>query len=487
MVSRYVNENSVRDPEIYGNLKWPTNIMAANANNVDKARDNFISSILTSAILEAADSGANSISLRVSYPSSQLGNGIQNTINNVTRQLTIDSGLTINPSYATEAQCAGEFFKNNANVGFSPTDGYAIVDIGGGTTDISFWKEEDVQPINNNETETPATEEDSAARHRENDEASKAAQERQAARNATADNQPRRETKKQAEYSFKYAGRDIIEKTIIIFFDKHEGQFEAFWGNGDPNFQELIECYENVNRTNFANADGYYIQKGEVLNALLSDNGTNINFANVIYHELTSAISFKYLALFYLISNYLKHKESVKLSQNRFDVCLAGCGSHVIGSLRNNGFEQILRNALRKELGLEHAAVHVQSPSLNNNDKSKSEVVKGLAALPNRNGVLLGQIPDAGNAGNIILPNGFDDGDLANAYFHLLDLIKEYYPEDALISRIDEDSVADSPNAIWHTSINVIKDRVSATNCDPEIFAELFAVYMLDEVINRLL
>ena len=487
MVRRYAEGNISIDPGIYGNLKWPTNIMAANANNVDKARDNFISSILTSAILEAADSGANSISLRVSYPSSQLGNGIQNTINNVTTQLTIDSGLTINPSYATEAQCAGEFFKNNANVGFSPTDGYAIVDIGGGTTDISFWKEEDVQPINNNETETPATEEDSVARRRENDEASKAAQERQAARNATADNQPRRETKKQAEYSFKYAGRDIIEKTIIIFFDKHEGQFEAFWGNGDPNFQELIECYENVNRTNFANADGYYIQKGEVLNALLSDNGTRINFANGNYNELTSAISFKYLALFYLISNYLKHKESVKLSQNRFDVCLAGCGSHVIGSLRNNGFEQILRNALRKELGLEHAAVIVQSPSLNNNDKSKSEVVKGLAALPDRNGVLLGQIPDAGNAGNIILPNGFDDGDLANAYFHLVDLIKEYYPGDALISRIDEDSVADSPNTIWHTSINVTIDRVRATNCDPEIFAELFAVYMLDEVINRLL
>ncbi len=487
MLKRYVEGNIGIDPGIYGNLKWPTNNMAAIANNVDKARDNFISSILTSAILEAADSGANSISLRVSYPSSQLGNGIQNTINNVTTQLTIDSGLTINPSYATEAQCAGEFFKNNANVGFSPTDGYAIVDIGGGTTDISFWKEEDVQPINNNETETPANEEDSAARRRENDEASKAAQERQAARNATADNQPRRETKKQAEYSFKYAGRDIIEKTIIIFFDKHEGQFEAFWGNGDPNFKELIECYENVNRTNFANADGYYIQKGEVLNALLSDNGTRINFANGNYNELTSAISFKYLALFYLISNYLKHKESVKLSQNRFDVCLAGCGSHVIGSLRNNGFEQILRNALRKELGLEHAAVIVQSPSLNNNDKSKSEVVKGLAALPDRNGVLLGQIPDAGNAGNIILPNGFDDDDLANAYFHLVDLIKEYYPGDALISRIDEDSVADSPNTIWHTSINVTIDRVRATNCDPEIFAELFAVYMLDEVINRLL
>ena len=217
MLKRYVEGNIGIDPGIYGNLKWPTNNMAAIANNVDKARDNFISSILTSAILEAADSGANSISLRVSYPSSQLGNGIQNTINNVTTQLTIDSGLTINPSYATEAQCAGEFFKNNANVGFSPTDGYAIVDIGGGTTDISFWKEEDVQPINNNETETPANEEDSAARRRENDEASKAAQERQAARNATADNQPRRETKKQAEYSFKYAGRDIIEKTIIIF------------------------------------------------------------------------------------------------------------------------------------------------------------------------------------------------------------------------------------------------------------------------------
>lgn len=487
MVRRYAEGNISIDPGIYGNLKWPTNIMAANANNVDKARDNFISSILTSAILEAADSGANSLSLRVSYPSSQLGNGIQNTINNVTTQLTIDSGLTINPSYATEAQCAGEFFKNNANVGFSPKDGYAIVDIGGGTTDLSFWKEEDVQPINNNETETPATEEDSAARRRENDEASKAAQERQAARNATADNQPRRETKKQAEYSFKYAGRDIIEKTIIIFFDNHEGQFEAFWGNGDPNFQELITCYENVEKENFANADGYYIQKGEVLNALLSDNGTRINFANVIYHELTSAISFKYLALFYLISNYLKHKESVKLSQNRFDVCLAGCGSHVIGSLKNNGFEQILRNALRKELGLEHAAVYVQSPSLKNNDKSKSEVVKGLAALPDDGIAMRSGISGKTIADGAGMPNEPKMETLVFAYKNLLSLIKRHYPDKGTLWDLIEKDQTAGKMAIWFNNINVIKDRVRATNCDPEIFAELFAVYMLDEVINRLL
>lgn len=484
MLKRYVEGNIGTDPGIYGNLKWPANNTATTANNVDKARDNFISSILTSAILEAADRGANSISLRVSYPSSQLGNGIQNTINGMVNQLTVDSGLTINPSYATEAQCAGEFFKNNANVVFSPTDGYAIVDIGGGTTDISFWKEEDVQPINNNETETPVTEKNGAAQGEENDKARNAVQERRDTRKTNAGNQPVRETKKQAEYSFKYAGRDIIEKTIIIFFDKHNGQFKAFWGNGDPNFEELIKCYENVRRGNFANADGYYIQKGEVLNMLLSDNGTNINFANVIYHELTSAISFKYLALFYLISNYLKHKESVELSKNRFDICLAGCGSHVIGSLRNNGFVQILPDALREELGLEHAAVLVHSPSLNNNDKSKSEVVKGLAALPNGNGVPNGQNPQAGNAGSTI---SLDDNDLDDAYFNLVDLIKKYYPGDTLISRIDKDSVADNAAAIWFNNKNVIKGRVRATNCDPEIFAELFAVYMLDEVINRLL
>lgn len=488
MVRRYAEGNISIDPGIYGNLKWPTNNTATANNNVDKARNNFISSILTSAILEAADRGATRIDLRISYPSSQLGNGIQNTIINVARQLTIDSGLTINPSYATEAQCAGEFFKNNANVGFSATDGYAIVDIGGGTTDISFWKETEARTDNDNAVETNELANNNNVETSETEENNVfAIMDDTQAVNANTNNQPVRETKKQTECSFKYAGRDIIEKTIIIFFDKHNGQFKAFWGNGNPNFQELIDCYEKVIRKDFANYDGYYIQKGEVLNALLSYDGANINFADGNYPELTSAISFKYFALFYLISNYLKHKESVQLSQERFDICLAGCGSHVIGSL-NNGFkEDILPNALREELGLENAAIWVQSPSLDNNDKSKSEVVKGLAALPDRNGVLLGQIPDAGNAGNIILPNGFDDDDLANAYFHLVDLIKEYYPGDALISRIDEDSVADSPNTIWHTSINVTIDRVRATNCDPEIFAELFAVYMLDEVINRLL
>ena len=145
---------------------------------------------------------------------------------------------------------------------------------------------------------------------------------------------------------------------------------------------------------------------------------------------------------------------------------------------------QILPDALREELGLEHAAVLVHSPSLNNNDKSKSEVVKGLAALPNGNGVPNGQNPQAGNAGSTI---SLDDNDLDDAYFNLVDLIKKYYPGDTLISRIDKDSVADNAAAIWFNNKNVIRDRVRATNCDPEIFPELFAVYMLDEVINRLL
>ena len=488
MVRRYAEGNINIDPKIYGNLKWPTKNTATANNNVDKARNNFISSILTSAILEAADRGATRIDLRISYPSSQLGNGIQNTIINVARQLTIDSGLTINPSYATEAQCAGEFFKNNANVGFSPTDGYAIVDIGGGTTDISFWKETEARPDNDNAVETNELANNNNVESSETEENNVfAIMDDTQAVNANTNNQPVRETKKQAEYSFKYAGRDIIEKTIIIFFDNHNGQFEAFWGNGDPNFKELIKCYENVERKTFANADGYYIQKGEVLNALLSYDGANINFADGNYPELTSAISFKYFALFYLISNYLKHKESVQLSQERFDICLAGCGSHVIGSL-NNGFkEDILPNALREELGLEDAAIWVQSPSLDNNDKSKSEVVKGLAALPNDGIAMRSGISGKTIADGAGMPNEPKIETLVLAYKNLLSLIKRHYPDKGTLwDQIEKDQTA-GKMAIWFNNINVIKDRVRATNCDPEIFAELFAVYMLDEVINRLL
>lgn len=488
MVRRYAEGNISIDPGIYGNLKWPTNNTATANNNVDKARNNFISSILTSAILEAADRGATRIDLRISYPSSQLGNGIQNTIINVARQLTIDSGLTINPSYATEAQCAGEFFKNNANVGFSATDGYAIVDIGGGTTDISFWKETEARTDNDNAVETNELANNNNVETSETEENNVfAIMDDTQAVNANTNNQPVRETKKQTECSFKYAGRDIIEKTIIIFFDKHNGQFKAFWGNGNPNFQELIDCYEKVIRKDFANYDGYYIQKGEVLNALLSYDGANINFADGNYPELTSAISFKYFALFYLISNYLKHKESVQLSQERFDICLAGCGSHVIGSL-NNGFkEDILPNALREELGLENAAIWVQSPSLDNNDKSKSEVVKGLAALPNDGIAMRSRISGKTNADGAGMPNEPKIETLVFAYKNLLSLIKRHYPDKGTLWGLIEKDQTAGKMAIWFNNMNVIRDRVRATNCDPEIFAELFAVYMLDEVINRLL
>lgn len=470
MRKRYGDKNNVRNNTrtgIWGNLKWPTDDAAAN-DDVSKARNNFISALLTSAVFEAKDNGATNVNLRVSYPSSQLGGGITGTIDEIVKQLNRDSGMRITASYATEARCAGEFFKRNVPQGLNQGEGYAVVDIGGGTTDVSFWKNQQVrQPVDNHVAKDNQLGVDVGS-----------------ALN-TGGNGPTMETAVQAECSFRYAGRDIIEKTIIRYFDANQDLFDGFWvrgqqQNGDADFAALKGIYRNVNTKNL-DINGYYIQKGEILNALLAESETTIK--NGTYSELESAISFKYCALFFLVSSYLKNS-GVELSKRLFQICLAGCGSHVIGSLSVKSKEN-LEKLLQENLELEKTKVELINPSLDRDDKSKSEVVRGLADLPRND--LVQVINNQNNAND---ENGFleepNDEVLEHTYGKLLNLLLHYNSGDALMTQICNDAVSDR-HSIWYTRMDIIKNRVRATNCDPEIFPELFAVYMLDEVINSLL
>ena len=217
------------------------------------------------------------------------------------------------------------------------------------------------------------------------------------------------------------------------------------------------------------------------MNALLAESETTIK--NGTYSELESAISFKYCALFFLVSSYLKNS-GVELSKRLFQICLAGCGSHVIGSLSVKSKEN-LEKLLQENLELEKTKVELINPSLDRDDKSKSEVVRGLADLPRND--LVQVINNQNNAND---ENGFleepNDEVLEHTYGKLLNLLLHYNSGDALMTQICNDAVSDR-HSIWYTRMDIIKNRVRATNCDPEIYPELFAGYMLDAVINSLL
>lgn len=433
------------DDGIYSNLKWPN---AGARTEIDKARDNFISTILTSAILEAVKKGAGTVELHVSYPSSDLGAEICETINSIKGNLENDSGITINCKYATEARSAGEFFKKNRNANVSPTTGYAVMDIGGGTTDISFWKDE------------PNLDDGGGLQL------------------SLADG---------SEYSFKYAGRDIVENTVIRYFDNHRDgngqQFTAIWRRkSEETVKRAIAKYVACD----SQRQNYEEKKGEILNCLMefnqkdTDDPTRIvTPVNNVPLDLIKAMELKYCSLFYLVASYFKCK-NINYDKDRFAICLAGCGSKGMKNFIDYDlFVTKLNAILKKKLELTRPS-RVYLPSRDD----KSEVVRGLAMLPDN--ALIETIEQREGGTNARVNEQDYEQNVRKAYEKLIHALLECYSngKNTLLKRIENDFntkgvyIDGLPNAIA---------KARSTRCDETVFSDLCAVYLLDYVINILL
>lgn len=433
------------DDGIYSNLKWPN---ADERTEIDKARDNFISTILTSAILEAVKKGAGTVELHVSYPSSDLGAEICGTINSIKGNLENDSGITINCKYATEARSAGEFFKGNRNANVSSTSGYAVMDIGGGTTDISFWKDE------------PNPDDGGGSQL------------------SLADG---------SEYSFKYAGRDIVENTVIRYFDNHRDgngqQFTAIWRRkSEETVKRAIEKYVACD----SERQNYEEKKGEILNCLMefnqkdTDDPTRIvTPVNNVPTDLRKAMELKYCSLFYLVASYFKCK-NINYDKGRFALCLAGCGSKGMKNFTDYAlFEMKLNAILEKKLELTRPS-KVYLPSRDD----KSEVVRGLAMLPDN--ALIDTIEQRDGGTNARVKAQDYEQNVKEAYKELIHALLECYSNgtNILLKKVENDFnnegeyIDGLPDAIT---------KAGSTRCDETVFADLCAVYLLDYVINRLL
>lgn len=433
------------DDGIYSNLKWPN---AGARTEIDKARDNFISTILTSAILEAVKKGAGTVELHVSYPSSDLGAEICETINSIKGNLENDSGITINCKYATEARSAGEFFKKNRNANVSPTTGYAVMDIGGGTTDISFWKDE------------PYLDDGGGLQL------------------SLADG---------SEYSFKYAGRDIVENTVIRYFDNHRDgngqQFTAIWRRkSEETVKRAIAKYVACD----SQRQNYEEKKGEILNCLMefnqkdTDDPTRIvTPVNNVPLDLIKAMELKYCSLFYLVASYFKCK-NINYDKDRFAICLAGCGSKGMKNFIDYDlFVTKLNAILKKKLELTRPS-RVYLPSRDD----KSEVVRGLAMLPDN--ALIETIEQREGGTNARVNEQDYEQNVRKAYEKLIHALLECYSngKNTLLKRIENDFntkgvyIDGLPNAIA---------KARSTRCDETVFSDLCAVYLLDYVINILL
>lgn len=282
--NEYIIADTGEDNGIFNNLKWSSD----GDNNYTYARKNFVNSLLNFALLEARANGVADIEVRLSYPAPNLGNSVQQSIE--LGCLRENSG-GFDIKGATEAQCAGMYCEHHygtsrkRQAAIDPVAGYAIVDIGGGTTDVSFMKAD-----NSNE-------------------------------NATM----------HAEHSFKVAGINIIEKTFIDFFENRSADFGNIWTITNSNrtlVNRAVEKFCEIERPSEGNDDKYYQKRGEILNFLMENSEVQEGcYGNENYNKLFQAIRMKYYVLFWLIANFIGHDENIKIDPSTINICLAGCGS----------------------------------------------------------------------------------------------------------------------------------------------------------------
>ncbi len=307
-----------------------------------KATENFVSHILLTALLEAKCSKkAASVEIRVSYPQKGLGDVILKSIDKTYLQNI--SGMNISIKGETEAVCAGKYYsKIDRTKKPNISNGYAIVDIGGGTTDFSFWRGSD----------------------------------------ATSDIKN--------QNTFKYAGQELVEKTIMQFVK--DENFTGMWIDAPKDEEQsgMTPFSVYVNSKNVKPALGEEDAKAieKRTNALIyvldryKKNAEKME-AEKGYQHFLQAIRIKYYALFYLIACHIDakcNKKEIVLHERNLSICLAGCGSKGIEfcKIGHGDFitklEDLFRTILYED---KNANVKIYNPMCDN----KEEVVKGLLYL----------------------------------------------------------------------------------------------------------
>lgn len=440
-----------------------------------EATNNFICNSLTYAVLEAKAKGAKEVEIRVSYPSENYRAVALNSVISFKSILENKSDLNIKIKGTTEARAAGEYFANGGNFNPGecpvPESGYAIVDIGGGTTDFSFWKGKPV--------------------------------------------------KMRAEYSFGYAGNYLVERTIIQGI-QNKNDFESLWEQEDTS-RKAFDRYDSftVNRPIPLNPDENYSQKVAIIDYLLENNSiaySSDKLKKEAYSKFFSAIRMKYYALFYLIASYMKKeidKGNIELDEQNLRVCLAGCGSKGMNLAEvgtSGGFTENIECIFAEVLKLTEEGFSFKTiPTKKNN---KEEVVIGLTLL---NSDELKTIDVKGSAGSNSKMNAFaaaraarnsnvkpDESDkkdnsdttpndnfvqpslkdLEQAYRDLVELyLVPAEGDSALLKSIN----LDDPNAkaYYNSSVSAVISELNKSNPNKDAYAENFALLMLENMINN--
>ena len=326
----------------------------------------FIKNVLLNAVLAAKLRGADRISLNVSYPQEKVKQNLQkywdearSFIEDMDINLTFTAPGPQRIHYLTEAEAASRFFDKQLADGLAadPEAGFAIMDIGGGTTDISVWKADPPKPSEIGK-EMPA--------------------------------------KRRGAFSLLYAGREIVVKSIYQQYrDGATENFRNLWcapDSKDPETKELIDLYDNlvkmVDVHHNLDIDPIYKNIRVILDTLIDKCSFRYDYIfrpgnQGLYAKLVATMRLKFLNIFYVLANYIREVGAVDTDAGIFKIFLAGGSSQALRfcslgedlrGFTDSEFGVYLREVIGELLGTGPDSIQIVEAQTND----KKEVAIGL-------------------------------------------------------------------------------------------------------------
>lgn len=426
-------DNEVLTNLSFGNLSLEgqgifVNLKFGAAANAQKARNIFLKQLMINALLMGRLKGQDFYEIRLAYPYQKVFDDLQTQWSNIFLNdlQGVVGGNFIDLRKMNEASAVGEYFRAGIVADTDASSG--IIDIGGGTTDISIWQGVP-EPVNKGKT------------------------------------------------SIKYAGNKVISRSL---FQSTNARFDItqMWNSEDSDaLRERFRERVNGVDKNIDINDPCYLELQNILNVLLQRE--DVDFTQVLlqgnqYQRLIATMRLRYTLLFYLYANLLKKEsEANKINLgNTHQIKLVGGGVNglkfCIGNNDLRGFNQsafgrFILKLIKKVTGMDE--MYNLDITLTNS-LNKEEVVRGIltAKILDNEEIPFGNPIEADIVDDTLIETITNEelGDFRN---HLLDKLEEFkilLNLDAPLFRIDAQT--NMIDCINFNNIDMIKSGLATNN-----------------------
>lgn len=473
---------------IYYPLKWTGNNIAK-----QEAAENFVRNCLMWALLMARKKGCDSLRINVSHPLDNNNAPIMAIMQKIITSLREVSGFGEALTYGdcSEAEANARFITEGRNKQFKENsksalaqwraqpniieqNGYMLVDIGGGTTDIAVcqYSNPDI-PF---------------------------------------------DQKLKNELSFKYAGKQLVDLSLLKIDD-----FDKIWAptKGSPvskfDLEVLLKDYKKpLKVTPITYNDTHLESLIAVIGFLLDNAYIEDNFKGSHIGNRMRYMKVKYISLFWIIGRYLRKlsdagKITLKFNDPmyRFSICLTGCASKALktfcaeNEVSANGFLDACAQAA--EFGFYNNDPGEIPPFIDVlllSEGLKREVALGLTTYDGAPTVIGNRVP-AGRRGLVpprpqltaqpVVENQpvepeyeFNAENVKQIFDSLLTYVSFYEHGDACWNEKDEfmNKYSATINSLINTS-TIQREIKTELNCDGMMLEELYALYVLETILDE--